>query len=212
MDLDYWHERWANERTGWHKAVPNVLLTKYFPKLTQQQGAKVFVPLCGKTKDIGWLADNGCVVTGAELSEFAVKQLFDELSVQPKVTQDGEFKLYTSPNIRIFVGDFFALTTEQLGPVDVCFDRAALVALPPTMRIEYTKHLMTLTANAPQLLISLTYDQTQAEGPPHSVPAEEIDSHYQAQYNVESLSALPVEGGIKGVDGASEHVWLLTPK
>lgn len=212
MDANYWHDRWANERIGWHKATPNTLLIEHFSKLSENSGTKIFVPLCGKTKDIGWLLDNGCHVMGAELNESAVKQLFDELEVTPEVSQNGELKQYTAPSIDIFVGDIFSLTTAQLGPIDTCFDRAALVALPPAMRIDYTKHLTQLTANAPQLLVTLTYDQTKADGPPHSVPPEEVDKHYQSNYHIQSLSALPVAGGIKGVDGASEHLWLLTPK
>jgi len=212
MDANYWHKRWAENRIGWHQENHNPLLVEHFPKLTLDKGAHVFVPLCGKSKDVDWLLNKGYKVTGSELDESAVQQLFEELNLRPSITQANELKRYAAPNISVFVGDIFRLTAEQIGSVDVCYDRAAMVALPPNMRVDYAKHIIQLTQNARQLLIAFTYDQTRIEGPPHSVPAEEIEKHYQLTYEIQSLSSLLLKDGLKGLDDATEDVWLLNPR
>lgn len=51
--------------------------------------ATVFVPLCGKSLDIGYLASLGYRVVGVELSELAVEQLFRSLGITPQVTREG---------------------------------------------------------------------------------------------------------------------------
>ena len=95
----------------------------------------------------------------AELSEVAIQQLFEELDIEPAVTDLGDMKCYSADRIDIFVGDIFKLTQALLGPVDAVFDRAALVALPAEMRAAYAPHIVEITGNAPQLLITFEYDQ-----------------------------------------------------
>jgi thiopurine S-methyltransferase len=116
---------------------------------------------------------------------------------------------YSAAELDVFVGDIFALTPEQLGPVDAIYDRAALVALPPELRERYAQHLMALTGSAPQLVICFEYDQNVMPGPPHSVPGAELWRHYGAAYRLALVDARPVAGGLKGSTPADELVWLL---
>ncbi len=95
---------------------------------------RIFVPLCGKTRDIGWLLSNDCEVVGAELSEVAIIQLFEELGVEPTVTITSNGKIYAKDGLTIYVGDIFKLTSSNLGDVTGIYDRAALVALPSPLR------------------------------------------------------------------------------
>ncbi|MEP4476881.1 MAG: thiopurine S-methyltransferase, partial [Lentilitoribacter sp.] len=88
--------------------------------------------------------------------------------------------------------------------------RAALVALPSEMRIQYTKHLIDITNNAPQILITFEYDPTGVSGPPHAIAQEEIASHYGDFYQIKTLEQFDLPGGIKGKPEAIEHVWLLS--
>ena len=169
MEPSFWHNRWQTNQTGWHESTVNPLLITYFPSLNVPPGGRVFVPLCGKSLDLGWLQSQGYAVAGAELSELAVTQLFAELEIEACISDVGKFKLFSGEKTDIFVGDIFALSCEILGPVDAVYDRAALVALPETMRVQYTTHLKSLTALAPQLVIGYEYDQTVVPGPPFSV-------------------------------------------
>lgn len=211
MEASFWLDRWTNNEIGWHEAEFNPLLTAHFRKLSIPGGSRVFVPLCGKTRDIAWLLQQGYRVAGSELSELAVQQLFAELGVTPHVTRGAHAQHYAAPGLDVFVGDIFALTPDELGPVQATYDRAALVALPPEMRLRYTQHLVALTAQAPQLLICFEYDQSKMPGPPHAVPTAEVWTHYGASYCLTLAAVQPVAGGLKGLVPANELAWLLQP-
>ncbi len=208
MDADFWHQKWQAKQIGFHNAEPNPLLLAHIDKLALAAGSRVFVPLCGKTLDIGWLLAGGYEVVGAELSELAVSELFQELGVVPRIQSVGGFRHYHADGLDVFVGDIFQLDAVTLGRVDAVYDRAALVALPAAMRNSYPRHLMQITRTAPQLLITYDYDQTQIAGPPFSVSVEEVHSHYADAYRITALEHLEVEGGLKGVP-SRETVWLL---
>ncbi|OZG72180.1 thiopurine S-methyltransferase [Hahella sp. CCB-MM4] len=209
MEADFWHKKWAANSIGFHQEEANPLLVKYFDELALGQGSRVFLPLCGKTLDIAWLRSKGHRVVGSELSELAIEQLFTELGEKPAVSEKGALKQYSAKDIDIFVGDFFDLTPDILGPVDACYDRAALVALPEAMRQKYSKHLTKLTNTAPQLLICFEYDQNLMEGPPFSVNADEVRQHYAGNYEVTCIGNEFCSDGLKGQWDVTEDVWLL---
>ncbi|OQW34139.1 MAG: thiopurine S-methyltransferase [Nitrospira sp. HN-bin3] len=212
MDASFWHNRWQTNQTGWHESTVNPLLIAHFPSLNVPPGGRVFVPLCGKSLDLGWLLAQGYVVGGAELSELAVTQLFTELGMEPTISEVGQHKHFHGEKIDIFVGNLFDLSREVLGPVDAVYDRAALVALPDSMRVQYTTHLKSLTALAPQLLIGYEYDQTIVPGPPFSVTLNELHRHYGSEYSLTPLARIDVPGGLKGKCHATEHIWRLNKR
>lgn len=209
MEANFWHQRWKDNDIAFHQNEANPLLLKHVTKLGLAPGSRVFVPLCGKTLDIAWLLTNGYSVAGAELSPVAIHQLFDELGVVPQITQTDKFTHYSASHLDIFVGDFFDLHSQTLGHVNAIYDRAALVALPEPKRPHYTKHLIDITAKAPQLLISFEYDQSAMPGPPFSVSHEEVRRHYEKSYNLTLLESTPIPGGLKGKCEAKENVWLM---
>jgi len=209
MDPRFWHERWANRNIGFHEGEPNALLTSHFPKMALPAGARVFLPLCGKTRDIAWLLERGYRVVGSELSEQAVRELFEELEAAPAIDQADRVGRYRADNVEVLVGDLFDVSARELGPVDAVYDRAALVALPEDMRTRYTAHLMAITDAAPQCLITFEYDQGLMDGPPFSVAGDEVRRHYGDAFTIEPLETQEVPGGLKGKAAASETVWLL---
>ena len=83
MEEKFWHDRWQNNQIPFHKVEVNPLLVRNLPALELASGARVFVPLCGKSLDVHWLLAQGYRVAGAELSRIAVEQLFAELGVIP---------------------------------------------------------------------------------------------------------------------------------
>ena len=210
MEASFWHNRWQTNQTGWHERAVNPLLTAHFPFLNVPPGGRIFVPLCGKSLDLGWLLSRGYAVAGAELSELAVTQLFAELGMEPRISNIGKLRLYRGEKIDIFVGDIFDLPREILGPVDAVYDRAALVALPESMRPRYTAHLKAITGMAQQLVIGYEYDQTVVAGPPFSITSDELHRHYSGDYTLKLLARLEVPGGLKGKCPATEHIWRLT--
>ena len=209
MEKAFWLKKWQSNEIGFHNPEAHGLLVKYFGRLALKPGSRVFVPLCGKTLDIGWLLEQGCSVCGAELSEDAVIQLFEQLAIEPEVEEAGALRRYSGPAIDVFVGDIFQLASESLGPVDAIYDRAALVALPEGMRHQYTQHLIRLTNAAAQLLITFEYDQQRMPGPPFCVSDREVEEHYSGDYRLALLESVDVPGGLKGKCPAQEKVWLL---
>ena len=211
MKHNFWHNKWEKNEIGFHLPDANPLLVKHFPTLNLKQGARIFLPLCGKTLDIAWLLAQGYRVAGAELSTIAIEDLFNNLNLTPTIIKLDEITHYSATNIDVFVGDIFKVTPNMLGNVDVVYDRAALVALPDEIRKQYSAHLMALTNNAPQLLICFEYDQTLHTGPPFSISADEVKQHYQTSYDLTLLGSTAVIGGLKGQCPATEHVWWLKP-
>jgi len=211
MEESYWHDKWANQQIGFHQDEPHTYMVQYHSVLNLKPSDQVFVPLCGKTNDIGWLLDQGHRVCGVELDESAVQALFESLALTPTVHDLPSLKRYEYMDLQVYVGNIFNLKEDLLGPVQAIYDRAALVALPPEMRKRYTRHLRQITNNAQQLLITFNYDQNAMAGPPHSVPAEEVYQHYNAHYETELLAESIVVGGLKKRTSATEVAWHLAP-
>ena len=209
MNAEFWHERWRENRIGFHQSAPNAMLVDHIGALNLAAGARVFLPLCGKTRDIGWLMSQGYRVAGAELSRLAVDQLFQDLGLTPEITEMGALARFRAPGIDIFAGDIFALDAEGLGPVDASYDRAALVALPPDMRAGYGAHMARITGGAPQFVICFDYDQSLMSGPPFSIDAAEMARVYGPHYRLTDHASAPVAGGLKGICPATERVWFL---
>ena len=210
MEHSFWHERWESNNIAFHEGEPNALLTSHFGDLAIPAAGRVFVPLCGKSRDIHWLLNEGYRVAGAELSELAVRQLFEELGAEPAIAETGSLKHFAAPGIDVFAGDIFALTREMLGDVDAVYDRAALVALPEAMRRQYTAHLRQLCGSAPQLLITLEYKKDLISGPPFSVGADEVRVHYGATHTICECDNRFSPTGLRGQFPVTERAWILS--
>jgi thiopurine S-methyltransferase len=209
MKSNFWHQKWERSEIAFHQSEANPFLVDHFEKLNLPKRSRVFLPLCGKTRDFAWLLDNGYRVVGAELSDLAINELFKDLGLAPEIAKVGELARYSANNIDILVGDIFAVSADSLGPVNAIYDRAALVALPSGIRERYASHLMDITDTAPQLLISYEYDQRLMDGPPFSVTEDEVRQHYGAGYQLKSVESNNVAGGFKGGVAAIETAWLL---
>jgi thiopurine S-methyltransferase len=209
MDANFWKQRWEQNDIGFHRTEPNPLLVKFFPELALAPGSRVFLPLCGKSLDIGWLLSRGHRVAGAELSRIAIEQLFAGLGVEPQIRPAGALEHFSAQHLDIFVGDIFALTAETLGAVDAVYDRGALVALPATMRSRYAAHLLALTRRAPQLLVSYDYNQTLMDGPPFAITDAEVQRHYGKDLEARLAASVAASGRMTGQVGAKEKVWIL---
>ena len=209
MDPNFWHKRWEKNEIGFHQSAVNVLLSDHFSGLSLPQTSRVFVPLCGKTRDIAWLLSQGHRVVGVELSKLAVEELFVDLGVAPKISVQGELLRYSAPGLEIFVGDIFEVSGDLLGRVDAIYDRAALVAFPTEMRGRYGAHVAAITQLAPQFLICFEYDQAVMNGPPFSIDRQKVHDVYGAHYQIEPITNGDVAGGLKGKCPAQETVWHL---
>ena len=208
MEARFWHQKWNDNNIGFHEQKPNDFLTGNFGRLKLAHNTRIFLPLCGKTLDIAWILSKGYKIVGAELSPLAIEQLFETLKLTPKITDIGNLQLFSAPNIDIFVGDIFDVSSKMLGKIDAVYDRAALVALPQDMRSRYTQHLMKITNNAAQLLVCFEYDQSLTQGPPFSIDEAEIRKHYAPYYALNLVDSRDMGGMVRGISIGNENVWL----
>lgn len=215
MNKDFWLERWQREEIGFHQSEVNAHLTRFWPEFNLASGAVVFVPLCGKSQDMQWLHDNGQKVIGVELSDIAVHAFFNENGYTPQRVIDGKFDRYEANGICILHGDFFDLNRNQMSKVDVVYDRASLIALPPQMRVGYVRHLVNILPPATRmLLITLDYPQQEMEGPPFSVSSDEVVELYRNNAEVHLLAHLDVLAQNarfqqRGLSRLEENIFLL---
>ncbi|WP_298443909.1 thiopurine S-methyltransferase [uncultured Ferrimonas sp.] len=209
MEASFWHQKWQNNDIGFHQADYNTQLLAYFHQLKLGQGARVLVPLCGKSRDLGYLLETGYHVVGIELSELAVVQLFEQLGLTPTVDKQPAGDRYHCQQLEVWVADIFALTPALLGHIDGVYDRAALIALPPELRGRYATQLLNLSAAAPQLLLTVDYEQSLLAGPPFAVPLNQVNHYYDEHYKIVQLPPEPIEGGLKGKVEACNHAYLL---
>ncbi len=188
MEPSFWHERWERSEIGFHQQDINVHLQQFWTQLDLRPGQRVFAPLCGKSRDLLWLAGEGHPVTGVEISQLAVEAFFTENGLKPRRWREGAFEIWEVDEIRILLGDFFALEPQHLADAAGIYDRASLIALPPPMRARYARHLdAILPVGTRVLLVTLEYDQSVLAGPPFAVGEPEVRALYQATHEVELL-------------------------
>jgi thiopurine S-methyltransferase len=189
MDPQFWLERWRTRQVGFHQATPHPSLDRWWPTLKIAPGTRVYVPLCGKSLDMVWLASRGHAVVGSELSPVAVTEFFDEQQATGVHTDaHGPFRRHRHGPFEILQGDALALTPALLGPVGAAYDRAALVALPSELREQYVAGFAALLPTGSRaLLLSFEYDQRLRPGPPFSVEPQEIARLYAPHFSLAEL-------------------------
>ena len=218
MNPEFWQSRWQEGRIGFNQPAVNPLLIKYWPDLQLPIGSRVFVPLCGKSIDMLWLAAQGYAVVGVELVESAVQAFFAEQNIVPTIHEHSTIptlKYYqgqsSGQTIILWVADIFALTADDIGSIDAVYDKAALIALPADMRVAYSEQINKMSGNAPQLLITLHYDQSKKNGPPFSINDEQVQQYYGEHYQISELASEPTSIGSTPDLTVTEYVWLLNP-
>lgn len=226
MEIDFWLERWNNNQTGFHQQKINPYLIYFYgekgPAIEQREKLKVFVPLCGKSKDMLWLSQNNYKVFGVECSDRAVKDFFEENALNYKHAEKDQHALYQSSDlpsvIELFQGDFFELQQSGLDDVTDIFDRASLVALPVEMRRQYADKMTELQKPGVRtLLVTLTFDPTEMNGPPFSVTEDEVRALYSENFSIQKLlykDVIAEETGLRnrGLTALVETVYKLVRK
>ena len=216
MDLDFWRERWQANLIGFHQNKINSYLVRYWPRLGLAQGSRIFVPLCGKSLDMLWLREQGYPVVGVEISQLAIESFFEENGLTPEVQEEGFGHRYVYEQLELLCTDFFSLNAEDIGEVSAVYDRAALIALTAAQRPGYAAHLTRLLGHGTTgLLITLEYNQPEMNGPPFSVPREEVSRLFDSAFTIEHLYQLDVlednqKFREKGLTELTEHAFLLT--
>ena len=171
---------------GFHQEEVHPFLSQYLAPLIKKNDQHVFVPLCGKSLDMFWLAEH-MKVSGSELSEIACRDFFTDASLEFQTKQsknnnnEVQFNQYSFDDITLWQGDYFKLSAGQLvaanGTIDWIFDRAALIALPIDMQQAYIKHLINFIGIGTRLfLISVEFPAEEMSGPPFPLTQSQISN------------------------------------
>ncbi len=214
MKTVFWEQRWQEDKIGFHLDKVNPILIQYADKLQLAPGQQVFVPFCGKTHDLVWLAEQGYRVLANELSSLAAEAFFAENNLHPSCVQKGDLSFYQAGLITFVCGDFFKLNAVQMVNVAAVYDRAALVALPESMRVDYSEHLKVLCPEQPRLLVTLEYEQSEMAGPPFAVLEDEVQAVYANGFKLDCLQRSDVLDAhapfaAKGLSALSESAYIL---
>ena len=192
MEAEYWLKRWREGRTGWHRSEVMPLLVQHWSALNVPRGSRVLVPLCGKSLDMLWLAQQGMRVLGVDVSPVAIESFLAENQLHARTRGEADGTHYEITNasgeIEIINGDAFALDPNEVAQCNVFYDRAALIAMPAPMRRRLVDELyVQLPAGSAGLLITLAYPGNEMQGPPFSVDDAEVLDLFDKRWQVDRL-------------------------
>lgn len=204
--------------TGWHKTQPHHFLQRHghhivpnFVAAEQEEDAgagsgtcipvRVFVPLCGKTVDMAFLAEHPSVteVLGIDgvskaLDEFTAEH--PDLKITPSPSPSPAVDRRSGTSVTLLRGDLFDLTpTSTAGRFHSVLDRASLVAIHPSLRSSYVATTGRLLEPGGRILL-VTLDRRRGTdaareaGPPFSVDEGEVRRLYGGEEWVESVTLL----------------------
>jgi len=193
MDPEFWRERWQKQEIAFHQAASHDLMQKHWPALGLGRDTTVFVPLCGKSLDMVWLAAQGHRVVGAELSEIAIDDFFVEQGLEAASKTMNGFAVKSAGAYELWCGDFFELPQAAVASAAGIYDRAALIAFPASMQGRYAEKLTALApAAAPIFLVTLDYDQSEMTGPPFATPRRQVDRLFADRYDIAQIECRDV--------------------
>lgn len=163
-------------------------LPEIWPLLSLTSNPRVLVPLCGKSLDMNWLAEQGCYVIGVEVSQQALQKFIDYQSEEFYRDSSHGFTIYKSASFELWQGDFFKLPGDKTPDLDLIYDKASFVALPQEMRGQYVQKILELCGkNTHILLQTFEYNQKEMNGPPFSIPENEINKIFRDQFDIHLL-------------------------
>ncbi|XP_006818719.1 putative thiopurine S-methyltransferase [Saccoglossus kowalevskii] len=191
----HWNERWEQGRIkGFHLPHVNELLSEHLHSLINgRKKLRIFVPLCGKSVDMIWLANQGHIVIGVEFSKLAILQFFGENSLEYTATSvdklvNGELFQNKEGNIMIYKCNLFDLSSDIIGQVDAILDRAAFSAIMPVERQKYRDLMIsTMHTHTRYGLILENFDHTIMSGPPYCISPTMLEQIFGDQLNIEKI-------------------------
>ncbi|MFT5893181.1 MAG: thiopurine S-methyltransferase [bacterium] len=219
MEASHWHKAWSENRIGFHQKNVNKRMVRHWPSLKLSPGTQVFVPLCGKSTDMLWIAEHGHPVLGVELSAKAAVAFFIDNEIEYEVSERDGFEIYAGEHsavaIEIWVGDFFDLSQDHLALCGAYYDRAAMIAMDTSLRAAYSSHMSALMRSGSRaLLLVISYDQEKMKGPPFSVTDENVRKLLTEAFDIcelEHYSGAQRLGNLadRGLETLDEWIYLM---
>ena len=201
----FWQDKWnaGGRNPRWHKNEVHPSLQQYLDEKILDDfpigGARILVPLCGKSVDMNYMATKRKVaeVVGVDVIRQAMQDFAQEhpdLEVQSEGETTSGFERWKGQSITLLTGDFFSLDVETAGgTVDAVWDHGALVAIEPSLRKAYVEKLGELLCKPDGRILLSTYVRPNGDvttGPPFSIDEDEVRRLFEGQPWVESVDLL----------------------
>ena len=217
--------QWQGDKLGWHKEDINPHLLKHINTILLSSNAgnaypipkhNIFVPLCGKSIDLVYLAThtgisnvvgidivrNAAVDFASEHTEFTIQEVDKQQCKEEEDDTNNKIGKDTTTSIQKFKGNKLTILIDDLFKMptnnryDIIYDRASIVAIKPSLRQEYVNLMGTLLQPGGSILLvtldrrTTTSEEAKNDGPPFSLDEKEIRQLYETQNWVESVTLL----------------------
>ncbi|CAK8673503.1 unnamed protein product [Clavelina lepadiformis] len=187
-----WIKRWEIGDTGFHMSQVHPYLLKLKDRFLKECST-VYVPLCGKTLDLIYLADEGHNVIGSECAEVGILQFFDDnkIKYERSLHPTAPFEVFKGidKTITIYKGDFFQLDSVVMGRVDAIWDRGSFGAIHPSQQMKYGKIIHDIIKeNGKYLLCTLRYEGVRT-GNPYSVSENDVQVSFGQSFDISTLDS-----------------------
>ena len=196
-NVQLWDMLYQKRLDNWTKEAVDQELLMFRPMLTDNKTSlDIFVPMCGKSKVMLLLAEEGHRVVGIEWSKVAVEKFFEENNLEYTTqlcsiggTDVTKYKA-KEKEVTMYCGDFFAFKQHKLGPFDCVLDHGSLgsfdVQVEP--RTTYAEIINSFIKPGGRMLLSV-FDYEQAEHPtmPFAVTEAEVGVLYKNSFELQLL-------------------------
>lgn len=216
MDKEFWLKKWENNGFSSSSNEIDLDLIRNAPLLNLEPGDTILVPLCGKTPDMMWLAEQGYHVIGIELASIACEDFFKQFGITPEITRSySGFTHYKFNNIELLCGDIFDLTADHLPKISAVYDHKALVALSPEMQDAYVNHIFSFISHKKgSMLVYTLQTDNDVKGPPFPINETKINALYGAKSQIKKIKSeplMPVPKNLaqKGYHDVIEEIYLM---
>ena len=187
-NLQMWDWIYEQDKDKWTAPVVNSsVVAKIFSEMVEDRNISLLLPMCGRSPDLLWLAEQGHTVTGIEWSERAVKQFFQDSEVMYS-TEECRFtsgdklgSIYRGVDVpvTIYCADLFSLKGHSsIGKFDCIWDHGSVGSFHPekSQRADYVAVCDSMLKPGGKILLS-TFDYEQSEHAAFPFACSERDVH-----------------------------------
>ena len=186
-NLLMWDWIYEQDKDKWTTPiVSSGLVVKLFVEMVgDRKDLNLLLPLCGRSPDLLWLAEQGHRVTGIEWSERAVKQFFQDSKVTYSTEECcfgealGSIYRGVEVPVTIYCSNLFSLKGhESIGKFDCIWDHGSVGSFHPDkpQRAAYVAVCDSMLKPGGKILLS-TFDYEQSEHPAFPFACSQRDVH-----------------------------------
>ncbi|XP_037523532.1 thiopurine S-methyltransferase-like isoform X2 [Rhipicephalus sanguineus] len=194
--VEYWTQRWANHIIPFHRPSVHPYLKETEAEFTTTKKLRVFIPMCGKMREIKWFYERGHTVVGVEITRQAIDDFFKEneltaTEVYCTTTKSPVFQTMDK-RLSIYCCDVMDFMSSEPGKMDVVFDRATLCIMESQEhRLRYMNLMNTLLAPGyTYLLTTFKHDDESYQALPKNVSDDNVKQLFGTDTVVEKVCEL----------------------